>query len=151
MEKGCFSADNSNWAVVSKDNRLRVFNTATRKERQSYTDRKHLDATYTCLAWGQEANAGLGRIALGSALGSVLVWDLARGVVIQTIALGTNSAPTDLCFSKDLSTLLISSNLSDIVEYSIKTGQLVNSYKGSKKGASALSVSPSSNSFAVGG
>lgn len=101
--------------------------------------------SYTCFAWGQDVEtkgAGvLGFCAVGTSDGTIVVWDLTRGVVVRTIGTpGSSPAPTDIRFSHDLESIFACSSDSSIYEYSIKTGETKQALKGFKKGALRLAV-----------
>ena len=163
MEVNRFSVDTKCFATITKENRLRILDTQTRKEKHSYNDNKHLNSTYTCFTWGQSSSPSssssssrdrdgvqLGYVAIGSREGNIIIWDLLRGVIKKVIQLGENCIPTDVCFTVDLNSILVSSNANTILQFNTNTGEQTNSFKGSKRGVTALCMSPAHDSFAFG-
>lgn len=145
MKNKCLFGSQSHWLAVSADNRLRLWDVSRAKEARCFVEKQHLAHSYTCFAWGRdETKGGLGVCAVGTSDGKAIVWDLARGVVVRTIAsAGGAAAPAvaDLCFSSDLSSLFVCSSDSNIFEYSIGTGETEQVLKGFKKGAVCLATS----------
>jgi U3 small nucleolar RNA-associated protein 5 len=139
-----FSKNNKYYLTIANDNRLRIYDVDSHKERHCYVEKHHLNHSYLCTAWGQARQEDLGLFAVGTSDGLILLWDLSRGVVALTI--GTkNETPiaSDLLFSHDLKSLLVSyASSSHINEYNLATGEIVKTYKSFKKGTIKLAKSP---------
>mmetsp|Transcript_24504 Transcript_24504/g.36041 ORF Transcript_24504/g.36041 Transcript_24504/m.36041 type:complete len:575 (+) Transcript_24504:73-1797(+) len=138
-----------NFTTISKDNRLRLWDIDSHKERRRFVEKHHLAHTYCCVAWGQTAKDDLGLFAVGASDGVVVVWDLTRGVVIATLGVANETPiPSDIKFSNDLKRIIVCySQSSQINEYIIATGEISKTHKGFKKGTQKLAVHPKSNSF----
>jgi WD40 repeat protein len=136
---------------ISDDNRIHLWKTATGKEREGYIDKNHLAHSFTCLTWIEGANQSLGNFAAGFDDGVVVVWDLVRGVELNTFG-RTNSSffPTDIAFSNNRSTIFISSSQSQIEQYDLLTGKKLKSLKASKSGVSKMAMNPKVDVVAAG-
>lgn len=147
-----FDAKSKTFAVLSQDNRLHLWDVETRKEKKSYVDKNHLSHSYTCFSWKQGKKDKLGEFVVGYSDGIVIIWDLARGVISRTIGTANESeVPTDIAFSLDKSSIFVSSNQNNVIQYSLSTGEELSSHKASKKGVSKLASHPKLNAFAAAG
>lgn len=97
----------ASFALVTPDNRLKIFDVVSGSLRHQFVDSAHLSARYSCIAWGfatskacvvrglqltfwQSKHRGKkskqelpSLVALGTENGFITVWDLARGAVVH--------------------------------------------------------------------
>jgi WD40 repeat protein len=146
------------FAAVSVDNRLKIWDVATGQLRHHFAQPTHLSATYTCMAWGQVATVaksgkgGSGKmlrdlIALGTAQGDVVVWDVAKGdVVLRFLSKDEGEGGlrvNDVCFDSKCSTLFSCGDGSSILQWS------TTDISGSASSSSSSSASSSSSGKAI--
>lgn len=146
---------------ISSDNRIHFWEVDTCKLRRVYLEKNHLAHVYTCCAWlfeglkntsNAKTNTSLGLYAVGTSEGTIILWDLARGVVSKTIGIaGESPIPTDITFSKDGKSILVVSSQQNMVQYDITTGDVIKSYKALKKGAFKMALNPKVNVVAIAG
>jgi WD40 repeat protein len=119
------------FATLGADARLKLFDTESGVLRQSFVEKNQFSAKYTCLAWsgatpgGDDGSrkAGLGFMAVGSASGAIILWDLKRGVVVHRFGGDgdggnqQNTAVTDLCMNKSGTLLYSSSSDKHVLEW----------------------------------
>lgn len=144
---------------VSTDNRVHVYDVDTNKERHVFTEKQHLAHTYTCSAWGSQPSSSssnnkdkLCQFAVGASDGTIILWDLARGVVSKVIGVaGESPVASDIAFSKDGESILVTHEASgsSLVRYNIVNGQEQGTFKVGKKGSSKISVNPQIDVVAV--
>lgn len=144
--KGCKS-----FITVSSDNRVRLWDVDSHSERRCFVEKNHLSHSYTCSSWAQKNKDDPGIFAVGSSDGVIILWDLARGVVLRNIGKSNESpVPSDIAFSKDMKSIFVSyASSSHVEEFNIADGELKTSHKGLKKGAFKLTTSPVSNAFVL--
>lgn len=97
------------------------------------------------------ANAPLGRIALGTSSGAVVVWDLAASEVQRRLVSDDGAAVTSVAFNSQGSLLYSGSRDKHVVEWSLADGSVARRFRVGGDGASALAVSSSDEVLAVGG
>lgn len=131
------------FAQLSSDSRLHLWDVASKKSVKSYVDKNHLTHSFTCYAWSSSSKEGPGLLAVGFSDGVVVIWDLNRGVVAKTIGVPKETeTPTDIIFAKDGKSVFVSTNLNQIVQYSVETGAEVQSLKTGKKGVQKMALNP---------
>lgn len=133
-------------------------------------ERDHLSYKYTCIAWtvsspllkksakrakASGSAAPLGLIALGTSAGAVVVWDLQKGEVVQTLAGDKDkdahgAAVTDVAFNSQGSLLYSSSREKHVLEWNVQDGAVTRKFRASG-GAHTLAVSANDEVLAVGG
>jgi len=149
-----FSKDGNDFLLCTSDNRIALWDIQKSKRRHLYVEKKHLAHSYTCLAWHRDAD--LGSLAVGCSDGTVVLWDLTRGVVARVIgdnasSSGSTNVPSDVVFSADGKSVFVASiTASDVNEYSVKTGVLVKAWTGHKKGTNRLAYNPKAPVVALG-
>ena len=150
--KSIFGLKGKYYIELSPDNRIKLWNTVAQKEVRFYVEKQHLNRSYSCLTWFQAEPDNLGLFAVGASDGSVIVWELLRGVVLQEfkIAHDFETAVTGLVFSVDGSSLYVTSSSKYLSVYSTKTGALLSSINIGKNGISALTINPRVDIVAVG-
>eukprot|EP00698_Gefionella_okellyi_P021909 TRINITY_DN7183_c0_g1_i1.p1 TRINITY_DN7183_c0_g1~~TRINITY_DN7183_c0_g1_i1.p1 ORF type:complete len:672 (-),score=158.70 TRINITY_DN7183_c0_g1_i1:18-1985(-) len=91
-----FDPTRTTFALVSADNRLKIFDVISGKLRHQLSDSTHLTERYSCLAWGLAETKSRARskaakiesptlVALGTHSGRVIIWDLQRGQVVKRL------------------------------------------------------------------
>ncbi|CAM9286134.1 unnamed protein product [Phaeothamnion confervicola] len=165
-------------AIVSADNRLRLWDATSGSLRQQYVEGKNFGRRYTCVDWhrprpqgrkrsssGQPKALPLGLIALGTEQGTVTIWDLQRGVVSKSLGEGMSLPKmTALAFGIAVAgddaaaaavsaapTLFTASADTHVLEWSVADGQLVRKLRGLKHGATSLCLHPGGKWLAVAG
>ena len=148
----CYSVAENELLVCGKDNRICVWDLDTRKRRRTYVEKHHLSHEYTCMTRHSDKKSK-GTLAVGCSDGTVIAWDLTRGVVARVIGeTGSSSVPSDLAFSHDGKSLFVASaTSSDVSEYVVATGELRKAWKGHKKGVLRLAGNAKAAVLAVGG
>ena len=144
-----FSSDAKNILICTPDNRVKLWDVDSKKETRNYVERRHLSHTYTCWARSHASKGELGLCAAGTSDGSIIVWDLSRGVVLKEIEV-SGETPSDLAFSKDSKTLYIAASMNKIDLYDISSGELRGGLKAGKKAVSRLCLNPKADVIAVG-
>ena len=147
--KAIFGLEAKYYIEITNDNRIKLWDTSTQKEKRFYVEKQHLNRSYTCRAWFQSRAENLGILAVGTSDGSVIMWDLTRGIVALEIKT-TESTLTELVFSVDGSSLYVASSSKYLAVYNTKNGDLLNSIKIGKNGISSLAVNPKIDIIAVG-
>lgn len=136
---------------ITPDNRIHLWDTDTRRERSNYVEKNHLSHTYTCHTWKQDVKDNLGIFAVGCSDGTVIMWDLVRGVVTRTIGVANESpAVTDIVISNDSKSIYVCSLQSSINQHSLSDGSLMQSFKGGKKGVLKVALNPKVEVLAIG-
>ena len=145
-----FDVKSKTFAHLSQDNRLHLWDVDTRKERKGYVDKNHLSHSFTCFNWKQGKKDTLGEFVVGFSDGTLIVWDLVRGVVSKTIGKANESeAPSDLSFSNDHNSVYVSSSNNKVLKYSLKSGEVEKTIKVGKKGILKLAVNPKADVLAA--
>ena len=149
--KGHFNSSGKQFICVSSDNRVSLFDTDTQKRRRVYVEKNHLSHSYHCSSWRNGKNEDLGLFAVGASDGTVIIWDLVRGVVSKVIGQVNESAvPSDIVFANDGKSLFVcSEGSSQILQYNVSDGSQLKSLKAGKKGASKMAINPKAGVLAV--
>ena len=145
-----FHLRSKSYYALTADNRLHLWDSESRKERRSYVEKNHLSHQYTCSALCPGNKDELGLYAIGCSDGTVIIWDLVRGIVQRTITLTDTAHPAnDIVFTNDGKELLIVNNQNQLLVYNVSTGELSKSIKTHKKGSTKVAVNPKANVVAV--
>ena len=145
-----FGLKSKSFLYLSSDNRLHFWDIDNRKEKRVYVEKNHLSHKYTSSDWLLGKKDNLGQYAIGTSDGTIILWDLARGVVSKTLGVaGTSPAPTDIKFSNDGNSLFVSSSQPHVVQYNLANGEVINTFKASKKGSLVLAVNPKVDVLAI--
>jgi U3 small nucleolar RNA-associated protein 5 len=99
------------------DNRLKVWDVVSCKEKAQLVEKNHLANKYTCMSWGgaqKSSSSGATMLAAGTESGHIIVWDLNRGVVVQDVVAASH-AIADLTFSVDCKTVYYVTTAGDVV------------------------------------
>ena len=146
-----FGCSSNSFAHISADNRLHLWDVASKKERKAYVDKNHLTHSFNCFAWHTVSKDQPGQIVVGFSDGLVVVWDLNRGVIARTIGKANESeSPTDVVFANDAKSIFVSSNQNQIVQYDIASGAEIKSLKTGKKGVTKMAMNPKVDVIAAG-
>ena len=155
-----FSPQGKACLVCGADNRIKLWDVSTRNEARNYIEKRHLSHGYVCWAWSicnskKDSGCGgnLGLFAVGTSEGTIIIWDLMRGVVKTELGSNDdgNPPPTDVVFSNDGKTIYVASQLNHINAYDIESGDIVKTIKTGKKSTSRLCHNPRANVLALGG
>lgn len=132
-------------------------------------ERDHLSYQYTSIAWtlsspllkksagGKRAkSSALGLVALGTSTGVIVVWDLQKGEVAQTLSSEKDkdahgAAVNDVAFNSQGNLLYSCSSEKHILEWNVKEGSVSRKFRAGNDGAHQLAVSSNDEVLAVGG
>ena len=166
---GGFDGSGEQLALLSADGRLKLWETATGKLSQSFTEPDHLVQRYTSLAWapavGRQGNqkkrakkvSRPGLIALGTELGTAVLWDIVRSEIVQRLGAdggtgGHAGRVNDVVFSPDGATLYTCGDDKRVQTWDVSSGATTGkALKAGKSAAHRLAVSPDGNVLAVAG
>ena len=164
-----FDAEGDALAVLSADGRLRLWDAATGKQRQQYTEPDHLVQSYTSLAWAPASGKRHGKkrakkakasppslIALGTDDGVAVLWDLVRAEVVQRFgaedATGHTGRVNDVLFSPDGATLYTCAEDKRVMTWDVGTGAATGKpLKAGKSAAHRMAVTADGDVLAVAG
>ena len=167
-----FDGSGETLALLSADGRLKLWDTATGTLAQSFTEPDHLVQRYTSLAWAPVAVGGRqrnnqkkrakkvarpGLIALGTELGTAVLWDIVRSEVVQRLGADAATAGhagrvNDVVFSPDGATLYSCGDDKRVQAWDVGTGATIGkALKAGKSAAHRMAVSPDGNVLAVAG
>lgn len=144
------SSSSKLFTYISKDNRIHLWDTESKKEKRSYVEKHHLSHQYTCFDWKQLSADNLGLFAVGCSDGTIVIWDLVRGIVVTTFKIGdTNSNITSVVFASDATSVFVSDEQNSVHQYLIESGELLKSIKAGKKSIQKLALNPRVDVLAV--
>lgn len=166
-----FDASGDQLALLSADGRLKLWDAATGKLSQSFTEPDHLVQRYTSVAWapapGRQRNekkrakkavaaSRPGLIALGTELGTTVLWDVVRAEVVQRLgagdATGHAGRVNDVAFSPDGATLYSCGDDKRVQSWNVGTGAAIGKpLKAGKSAAHRMAISADGNVLAVAG
>jgi WD40 repeat protein len=145
-----FGLQSKSFAHISATNRIHLYDIDTRKEKRVYVEKNHLSHSYTSSSWLHGKKEALGVFAVGSSDGTVVVFDLARGVVSKTLGIPNDTpAPTDIAFANDGQSVFVASSQHTVVQYNLATGEQLKSLKTGKKGVMKMAMNPKADVLAV--
>jgi hypothetical protein len=118
-------------ATVSGDNRLKVWNTHNGELRHQYVEPSHLQSDYTCIAFvttakSTSALSAVGLIALGNAIGHIIVWNLQTGEVLCKLGdsgNGHSRRVNDVCFDRTGALLYSCGEDGLVIEWNVRSQQ----------------------------
>ena len=146
-----FGSSGQSFAHLSSDNRLHLWDVASKKLKKSYVEKNHLTHSFTCYNWKSSKDTS-GTFVVGYSDGIIVVWDLNRGVVAQTIGNAKESQPpTDVVLARDGKSVYVSTDLNNIVRYDITNGNQISTIKAGKKGVQKLAMNPKVDVIAAAG
>ncbi|TRZ01882.1 hypothetical protein DNTS_014850 [Danionella cerebrum] len=147
-------------ALCAQDGRLRIWNTDSKTLQQEYVPSAHLSAACTCVAWGpcravQELPRGKRRkceagvtaeqsdlLALGTAVGSVLIYSTLKGDLHCTLDGGHSEPVNSVQWHPEDSVLYSGSDDTHIAEWGLETGKVHCKWKADRSAVTSLCVSP---------
>lgn len=144
----CLSSSSKLMTIVSRDNRIHLWDTGIRKEKRVYVEKNHLAHKYTCTDWRQITPESLGYYSVGCSDGIVIIWDLARGIVINTIKNGDDSIAS-ITFSNDGSTIYVSDTQNYVNQYKTTEPEVQKSFKVGKRRILKMVMNPVIDVIAV--
>ena len=154
-----FSPEGKACLVCSTDNRIKLWDVGSKREARNYIEKRHLAHGYTCRAWSLSngkkdagTSGNLGLFAVGTSEGTIIIWDLMRGVVKKELSSSEqgNPSPTDIVFSNDAKSIYVASQLNHIKVYDIESGEIIRSLKTGKKSVGKLCHNPRADVLAMG-
>ncbi len=134
---------------VSHDNRVCLFDSEAKTESRSFVEKNHLTHTYTSYDWlgGKLGERDL--FAAGCSDGTVVLWDLTRGVVAKTFSNANKAAPTSMNFSLDRKSLYVCAGEGAVLQYDVRSGEQLAPLKCGKKPVLKLRCNPKANVMAI--
>ena len=78
-----------------------MFDVESKTESRVFVEKNHLAHTYTSFDWLGGKSGAKDLFTAGCSDGTVVVWDLTRGIVIRTIKVADKAIPTAVNFSLD--------------------------------------------------
>ncbi|XP_072912111.1 WD repeat-containing protein 43 [Hemitrygon akajei] len=148
-------------ASVAGDGRIRVWDTQGGGLKHEYVPSSHLSATCSCLSWAVprrlrqevpqkkkrrsekvEANNEVDLLAIGTAVGSILLYSLVRGELQRKLSDGHNSKVNCIRWHQENDCLYSCSDDKHIVEWSVPTGKVKCKWKAEKGSVTHLCLSP---------
>lgn len=144
-----FGASWKSFIAVSHDNRVCLFDAETKKESRVFVEKNHLTHTYTAFDWLGGKSGARDLFTAGCSDGTVIVWDLTRGIVIKTIKVADKAVPTAVNFSLDHKSVYVSTADNNVLHYDVATGELQSSIKCGKKAVLKLKCNPKANVMAI--
>ena len=127
MESRFSENESKSFLHVSSDNRIHLWDTDTSNERRSYVEKNNL-----------------GYFAVGASDGTVIVWELTRGVVSKVFGhVNESPIPSSIAFSNDAKAIFVtSSSNSSVVQYDLSNGEQSNAFKVGKRGVNKIVMNP---------
>lgn len=145
-----FDPQQSKFALVSADGRLKIWDVTTGKLQQEINTSNHLSDDYTCIAWGNNSRSSNKQakkskvkndlIALGTSKGDIHLINYATATVVPLGGspdsdehLGHKQKVNDLEFSEDGNLLYSCSDDKQIIVWETNTGSIVDTFKAEKE------------------
>jgi len=105
---------------------------------------------------GVSFGSSVGKAAVGTSAGSIIIWDLQRGVILNKLGVDTSQdgesfGISSISFSSAGSTVFTSSREKYILEWDVETGEQKRKLKGLKHGASKICMHPLGSYLAIAG
>ncbi|KAM6083491.1 WD repeat-containing protein 43 isoform 2-T2 [Chlamydotis macqueenii] len=152
------------FAISASDGRLRVWETANSRLQHEYVPSAHLSAACTCLAWAPpggrpppskdgpqrkkrksevaEAENQLDTLAIGTAVGSILLYSTVKGELQSKLDGGHDSRVNCVRWHHDNCCLYSCSEDKHIVEWNTQTCKVKCKWKGDNSSVTSLCISP---------
>jgi len=157
MKIAAFDDNRDYFAVIGADNRLALWNTSNSQLKKEFVEESQLADNYTCIAWApssKENNSSRGLrqsiLAVGTASGGIIVWDLSQGKVIHFLE-GHRASVNHLVFSKNGEFLYSCSDDQFVIQWSLSTDTLIHKFKKDTQPLTRLALSPDETVLAVAG
>ena len=159
-----FHPSGASFAVLSHDQRLKMFSTLTQQLTQDCSETQQLNQTITAIAFpahtAAKSNAATNLLALGTKAGDILLWHVAKGAIEHTLggAHKHTSAVQSLAFSPNGSALFSCGADRSVKQWSVASGAFVASFEASEEASTGsggslrhLAVSPDGSMLLAGG
>lgn len=161
-----FNSNFDRFAVVSKDNRLKIYDSASGNLLHNLVEPGHLSFHYTCLTWGNAkphgADAGqpnelpgqVGVVAVGTEKGFVVIWDARAGEIVRKLGAkgeGHTARVNDAVFNSQGTFLFTCSNDKRVFQWNVETGEVMAHFTTGKQAFSRIALSPDGTMLATGG
>uniref|UniRef100_A0A8C3MUT6 WD repeat domain 43 n=1 Tax=Geospiza parvula TaxID=87175 RepID=A0A8C3MUT6_GEOPR len=149
------------FASAGPDGRLRVWDTAGSRLQHEYVPSAHLSAACTCLAWapagarqppskrkkrksevGGEVDKQLDILAIGTAVGSILLYSTVKGELQSKLDGGHDSRVNCVRWHQESCCLYSCSDDKHIVEWNTQTCKVKCKWKGDNSSVTCLCISP---------
>ncbi|XP_051880568.1 WD repeat-containing protein 43 [Pristis pectinata] len=148
-------------ASVAGDGRIRVWDTQAGSLKHEYVPSSHLSATCSCLSWAVprrlrqevpqkkkrrsekvEASDELDLLAIGTAVGSILLYSIVKGELQRKLSDGHDSKVNCVRWHQENDCLYSCSDDKHIVEWSVPTGRVKCKWKAERGSVTYLCLSP---------
>lgn len=163
-----FHPSGSSFAVLSHDQRVKIFSTLTQQLSLDLTEAQHLAHTVTALAYPAAAASAAKAaatpaahlLALGTKAGDILLWHTAKGTLEATLggAHKHTGAISSLCFSPNGASLFSCASDRTVKQWNVTNGAFVASFEAGDEASAAsggslrhLAVSPDGTLLLAGG
>ena len=154
-----FNYDKTLVLYVSPDNRLTLWDVATNRLKQTYKERAHLTAGYTCVSYRSAPTtddasslSSFGIAALGSDTGAVIIWDFAKDTFRRVAHEKSKFRVADVALTGGADRVFTCSEKSKFVyEWDLASGEIIREFVGGKPGVSRLALSPSGRRLLTSG
>ena len=143
-----FGVSWKSYLSVASDNRLCLFDSENSTEKGSFVEVNHLNHVYTCHDWLGGRIGERDYFACGASDGTIIVWDITRGVVAKTLGKVNGTVATSINFSLDRKTLYVATGENFISAYSVQTGEQLTPIKCGKKPVKRIRSNPKANVLA---
>lgn len=161
----CFEPSFERFATVSQDGRLKIFDTRSGGVQQQLAEKDHLSTQYTAIAWGATTFQGVGQterskrakkqlggaVAIGTAKGTIVVWDVLRGEVHKELGgkEGHTGKVNDLVFTEGATFLFSCSDDLQVIKWNVENGEIVAKFKADNQPISSLALSADNSTLAT--
>eukprot|EP00744_Colponema_vietnamica_P005450 GILI01007986.1.p1 GENE.GILI01007986.1~~GILI01007986.1.p1 ORF type:complete len:635 (-),score=167.30 GILI01007986.1:40-1944(-) len=150
-----FDKTGDNYATISADNRLKIWDTVSGGLRQEFVESNHLTAVYTCIAWGCSLSGAAGKskkakssgsalVALGRQDGTIVIWDTRTGEIVSRLGdggQGHSQRVNDVVFNSTGSLLYSCAEDKVILEWNVASGEVIHAFKKEKSAVKKLALS----------
>ena len=144
--KCAFNDNFEQFAAITNDNRIKIWDTQTNKLKTQIVPSSHLSSSYTCLRWAPSIKLnGVTQytIALGTNQGEIYCWNINQGEPIFAIKpedCFVGKQINDICFTKDGNSFFSCGDSSTILQFDLKSNILAR-FKGDKSSVSRITIS----------
>mmetsp|Transcript_26972 Transcript_26972/g.45223 ORF Transcript_26972/g.45223 Transcript_26972/m.45223 type:complete len:702 (+) Transcript_26972:87-2192(+) len=151
-----FDSTAANYAQITADNRVRVWDVASGAVRGDYGEAEDASNIFTCLTWSRPgpfvkiaSEAGAKKsaaqpkhLAVGASDGSVIIWDLKRGSVLHRLdrQSGHLSRVNDIVFGSNGDILFSCADDKEVLTWDVAKGSVINRFKAAKQRPSRLAL-----------
>ena len=144
-----FGVSWKSYLSIASDNRLCLFDAETSVEKSSFVEPNHLNHNYTCYDWLGGKIGERDYFACGASDGTIIIWDVTRGVVAKTLGKVNGAVASSINFSLDRKSVYVATGENFVTSYSIQTGDQLASIKCGKKPVKRIRSNPKANIMAI--